>query len=223
MTSASVQRQIDRSAAALRDLVWPTIGGWVGGGDLIPVETVRESDFARILDTAGGIDAWQRYSNQRTGVEWIRGIASRVQFGDRDWSSHTVRYRLPSGNETELHKRLRYNTGRGVIGPHLTIQAYVDDAGRLLSVGIARTVDLLDAVMTAHVGDGQCRESGHGCRPDCWPSRDSGGPVYTQTNHADRKEFVVVEWRALAVVYDHFLIWPETHPLNQPRLPGMAA
>lgn len=73
------------SAETVRSLVWPAISAKVGGGKLIPVETVRENDFARILDTAGGVDAWQHYENGR--VAWIRGIASRVQFGKRDWSS----------------------------------------------------------------------------------------------------------------------------------------
>lgn len=216
----SVERQIAKSADALRTLVWPAVSEWIGGGDLIPVETVRESDFARILDTLGGVDAWQKTDR------WIRGVASRVQFGDRDWSSHTVRYRLPSGNETELHKRLRYNAGRGVVGPHLTLQAYVDDTGpteRLLSVAVARTADLLDALSREHVSDGPCRSTGQGCASSCWPDRSAGGPVYTQTNREDRRGFVVVEWRALAAFYDHFLVRPEGHRLNEPRLPGAAS
>lgn len=191
----NVEARIERSANALRDLVWPVVRRHLGGGDLIPVETVRESDFARILDTLGGIDAWQKTD------KWIRGIASRVQFGDRDWATHTVRYRLPSGNETELHKRLRYNRGHGVVGPHLTLQAYVDDtrlsAERLLSVGIARTSDLLEVVMA------------HRCGPWDWPIWYPGqpppGPVYQRINGEDARQFVAVEWTALQT-YEHFLV-----------------
>lgn len=204
---SGVEDRIERSASALRDLVWPVISDLVGGGGLIPVETVRESDFARILDTTGGIDAWQIYPGNGKSPKWIRGIASRVQFGDRDWSTHTVRYRLPSGNETELHKRLRYNKGHGVVGPHLTLQAYVDDTGpadRLLSVGIVRTADLLDAVMRERIGEWE------------WPTWERGrpkpGPVYIRTNGQDAREFLVVEWEVLTR-YEHFLIWPSNHRL----------
>lgn len=186
----SAEEKIERSASALRDVVWPAVKEHLGGGDLIPVETVRQSDFARVLDTLGGIDAWQQTP------KWIRGVASRVQFGDRDWATHTVRCRIGSGGETELHKRLRHSRNPGVVGPHLTMQAYVDDRtppGVLLSVGVVRTRDLIDVVMDHRVGEWQ------------WPGWERGRPVYTRSNGEDRNLFVAVEWSVLEPL-EHFLV-----------------
>lgn len=213
LADRSAEALIRASAEALREMVWPAVGRDLGGGQLVPVETVRESDFARILDTAGGIDAWQHFKSSRK--EWIRGIASRVQFyGPKDWRTHTVRYRLPSGNETELHKRLRYHSGHGVVGPHLTLHAYVDQhARRLLSVGVCRTTDLMDAVMAHKLAD----------RWD-WPKRLPGqrppGPVYIDVNGQDDNEFLCVQWWYLKR-YEHFSIWPREHVLNRATLPGL--
>src|SRR5690606_902725 len=80
---SGVEDRIERSASALRDLVWPVISDLVGGGGLIPVETVRESDFARILDTTGGIDAWQIYPGNGKSPKWIRGKIGRASCRER--------------------------------------------------------------------------------------------------------------------------------------------
>src|SRR5690606_6164676 len=83
---AEVARDLSRSAAAFRDIVWPEIKQWCRGGEIIPVESVTESGFASALDQLAGIDAWQ-------AVEDIgmRGIASRVQWVAKPYRSFTIR------------------------------------------------------------------------------------------------------------------------------------
>jgi hypothetical protein len=140
-----VAESLARSQRDFLELVWPQISRCCGGGDIIPVESVSDSGFASTLDLSAGIDAWQTLEDANAGTV-LRGIASRVQWGDRVWDTFTVRRTVASGRPTEYAKRLAaLNEDRGYLYPHLTVQAYIND-GVLLSVGVARTRQVIEAV-----------------------------------------------------------------------------
>src|SRR5690606_2785567 len=73
MTSV-VERRIGWSARAFKDLVWPSFADDFPG-ELMPMESVADSHFAKILDMRAGIDAWLLLPESGP----VRGIASRVQ------------------------------------------------------------------------------------------------------------------------------------------------
>ena len=121
-------------------VVWPAIKLKCGGGELIPVETVTDSKFTKLLDMKAGIDAWQLH--RKNGV---RSLASRIQWGCK-FKSFTQRASIISGAETEIHKRLKtFRNKNGYLFPYLTIQAYLcapRREGELIYVCIVKTEDL---------------------------------------------------------------------------------
>src|SRR5690606_2476766 len=82
------KRRIGWSARAFKDLVWPSFACEFPG-ELMPMESVADSHFAKILDMRAGIDAWLLLP--KSGP--VRGIASRVQPAppSRPWNTFTVR------------------------------------------------------------------------------------------------------------------------------------
>ena len=119
--------------------VWPEITACVGGGELIQMEGRPDTELASRLDMLSGIDGWQIHNSG------IRGVASRIQKGDRSWDTFTVRMSRSSGAETEYAKRKRaIESSGGWIYPHLTIQAYSKtETGPVMSIGVARTEDII--------------------------------------------------------------------------------
>jgi hypothetical protein len=131
------------SSCLFVEQVWPIIKPSLDGGDLIPMEGRPDIELMKKLDMSAGIDGWQVHA------QGMRGIASRVQQGERAYNTFTVRMARKSGTETEYAKRFRaiHNPQRGWIFPTLTIQAYSQtQKGPILSVGITRTVDLIDFI-----------------------------------------------------------------------------
>jgi hypothetical protein len=153
-------------------IVWPRISHYIGGGTVLPVETVVDKDFAKQLDMKGGIDAWQVIENQMG----LRGIASRVQWG-HNFDTFTVRYLLPSGCKTEYDKRMYaiQNPEIGLVYPFLTIQAYLTDKkGSFTSAAIIKTKELYQSMID---------------HPAIWKDRTAaGGNV-----------FKYVDWEALTI------------------------
>lgn len=137
----SVTAAIERSAQHFQDIVWPALSMELGGGQVIPVETVTDSEMTRTLDMLGGVDVWLVCNKQ------IWPLASRVQYGPTAWNTFTIRYSLPSGAPTEYHKR-RQSIRSGSLYPKVTIHAYIHD-GRLLAAAAVDTAHLLD-VAEAH-------------------------------------------------------------------------
>lgn len=117
-----VARDLSASASDFSRVVWPAIAHACGGGEIEPVESVTAQGIAKSLDVLSGIDAWQII-----GSVGIRGIASRVQWGTKDWGTFTVRYSRPNGTKTEWHKiqEVANLTERGFIRCHLVVQAYL--------------------------------------------------------------------------------------------------
>jgi hypothetical protein len=136
--SVQIQQAISRSSTAFLDVVWPQIGPVFGGGQIIPVETVTDSEMAKLLDTRAGIDMWLVLGDS------MYGLASRVQWSDTSWDTFTVRRSLPSGASTEFDKR-RHAITSGALYPRLTVQAYVSkDGSQLLSAAAIDTRHLIE-------------------------------------------------------------------------------
>jgi hypothetical protein len=139
-----VTQLLSQSASDFVNIVWPVVKELplIGGGQLQPVEASSDAEFAKTLDMLAGIDAWQVLTSPAA----MRGLASRVQWGQAH-NSFTVRIALPSGAETEYHKRIRAldQPDQGFLYPHLTVQAYLDQqGGALLSAAVVRTADLFE-------------------------------------------------------------------------------
>lgn len=122
--SVAVRELIDQSSSDFRRAVWPHFADALGGGELVPVETVTESSFATLLDTLGMTDVWQVIRPQG-----MRSLATRVQWGGVNYRSWTVRCQLPTGNPTEWHKLTQYGEWQL---PQYVIQAYLDKRGGTL-------------------------------------------------------------------------------------------
>lgn len=137
---SSFQTDLTNSAADFLGIVWPAIQKDLGGGELIPVESIADKGMATLLDQRSGIDAWHLSQNHQ-----IRGIASRIQWAEEPWNTFTVRYSRDSGAETEYGKRKRdIAADKGWLYPHLTIQAYINE-GKLLSAAVVQTTALITA------------------------------------------------------------------------------
>ena len=134
---------LEKSNKAFINLVWPVIKKSCGNGNIKPVEIIKDNDIAKDLDVLCGIDIWQTIIGKGS-----RGIASRVQFGPKNWKTFTVRNFRTSGYKTELQKRLdAINSGGRYIYPYLTCQAYVSkDESRLLGCALAKTKDIYNAI-----------------------------------------------------------------------------
>ncbi len=141
-----VAKDLSRSAKAFLEIVWPVIRDSVGGGELVPVESVTAEGFTKELDQLAGIDAWQII--RADGI--MRGIASRVQWvKSNPYNSFTIRKSRTSGAITEYEKRLLAMKKRrlGALFPGVTVQAYLEEqTDKLLSVAHINTYDLFHFV-----------------------------------------------------------------------------
>ena len=123
-------------------LVWDQIKNTVGGGELLPIETIQDNRIAKMLDMNCGIDFWQILN-----PSGIRGIASRVQWLDwysslNPYNTFTIRYKKANGWATEYEKLKRAFTTPGCFYPQYFCQAYVKlprREGDLISCAVADT------------------------------------------------------------------------------------
>lgn len=136
--------RLNESSKSFFEDVWPAICNdeFIGGGTLTPVEGVTDADFARQLDIAGGIDAWQLVNSGG-----IRGIASRVQ-GASSYRTFTIRYQTAQGNKSEYHKRLLAlrEPDEGFVFPHFTVQAYICKEYEFQDIACIKTRYLINEV-----------------------------------------------------------------------------
>lgn len=116
---SDVAAALTKSATAFRDVVWPVICDDLGGGELVPVESVTAASFAKDLDTLAGVDAWQV-----ADPHGMRSIASRVQSGWGPLNTFTIRWSVRSGARTEIDKRIDAIRD-GFLYPLITVQAYL--------------------------------------------------------------------------------------------------
>ena len=135
----------------------PIIAELLNGGEIIPVEG-DDNEVCKLLDMTCGTDYLQAYKDK--GLVW--GVASRIQIvrsGMEQYNTFTVRKARESGASTEYEKRA-YAIKHGGVYPFLTMQAYVDENENFLSVGIAKTTDVMEFVekgyaQTNHTGSNQ--------------------------------------------------------------------
>ncbi len=107
-------------------------------GDFEVVEGVTKYEMAKTLDQLAGIDLW--YFNPKYG---IRGVASRIQFGNKNWRTFTVRKNRESQVSTEYEKRSQA-IKKEWLYPILTIQGYFNEQNNtVLGFAIAKTTDIL--------------------------------------------------------------------------------
>jgi len=176
-----VARDLSQSARTFLDVVWPAIRGLVGYGEILPVEGTASAEMQKHFDQLAGIDAWQVAPEKGR----MRGIASRVQYGDRPWETFTIRYARKNGFETEYAKRLAaiLDEDRGWILPHLTVQAYVTrGTPTLLLAAVTKTQDLYLST-AAEIAEKGLRTRGPG--------------VWVKTNPEDGTEFLCVSFDVL--------------------------
>ena len=113
-------------------------------GKLISIEsTTNFKGLAKQFDILAGIDIWQIKEK-----EGIRGIANRIQWGDKAWNTFTIREKRTSGSETEYSKRLRALQTKQWLFPFYTVQSYMTRrrVGELLSLAIAKTEDIFKLI-----------------------------------------------------------------------------
>jgi len=139
---ATFEQDLSASASAFVSLVWPKIRPLLAGGELLPMESIKDCEFAKMLDMRAGIDGWQIHP------DGMRGIASRIQIAKKAWDTFTIRMSRDSGATTEFHKRqIAIHGNRGWSYPHVTVQAYLREwDGPVLSIGIAKTEDIIDYI-----------------------------------------------------------------------------
>jgi hypothetical protein len=197
-----LENDLRESSRAFLDLAWPVISPRIGGGKIMPVETVTDSSFTKALDQLAGIDAWQVFGNQ----EGIRGIASRMQ-KDSDFRTFTVRYRRMGGSETEWAKRIRaIDSNRGALLPFITIQGYYGTVrNELLSVAAIRTTDLFETMRPFETDAVRYRK----WQDDDWSSSlpCSKPPCYMQRVGGCGNWFFVCPWE---LVKHKCVIWTRT-------------
>lgn len=162
----SVAQAIERSSHAFRDVVWPTMGPLLGGGHVIPVESVTDSAMSTALDTLAGVDLWYVANRE------VYPVASRVQYG-RAWNTFTIRYSRRSGVATEYQKRVT-SILSGSLYPRITIQAFIQ-GGQLLA---AAAVDTKHLIQKATEYRGQVRVNGQDGASFIYVSWDQCDPAY---------------------------------------------
>lgn len=146
MVCKVIDKNIADSARDFKNIVWPEVAEWLGSGELIPAESVTDSYFCKILDMYSGIDAWQVVNNKG-----IRGIASRVQWGEINWKTWTIRYEKQSGAKTEYHRLMNLDTT--LLKPSYHIQAYINKkGGELMGVACIKTEDLISMLTSKDYG-----------------------------------------------------------------------
>lgn len=187
-----VEMALTKSAEAFRDTVWPAISDELGGGSLLPVETVRDAEFATTLDTLAGVDAWQLVTSVG-----MRPLASRVQSGWGRMDTFTVRWSTRFGGRTEIDKRIDAIRD-GFLYPAITVQAYLTcplldkckcsswQHHDLLSAAWIDTVALYEFVSS-------WRRT-YGDDDDLWKTRDGARVV----DGHDGNKFLAIRWDRLA-------------------------
>lgn len=140
---------LDKTAVVISDMrtsmdylvkAEPVIKQLLNGGEILPVEG-SDDEVCKMLDLTCGIDYFHVYSN---GLTW--GIASRMQPNcSKGWNTFTVRMKRESGAKTEYEKR-KFAIDHNGEYPFLTMQGYFDRNNNVISLAIAKTVDVMNCV-----------------------------------------------------------------------------
>lgn len=141
--NSEVKKDMDWSSKLFIESAWPMVQARFNAGPLLQMEGRPDVELATQLDMRSGIDGWEL-----TRDGGMRGVSARVQTSPlppRCWDSFTVRMARSSGAATEFSKRRdAIHGGKGLIYPHITVQAYAElKNGPVHSVGICKTEDLI--------------------------------------------------------------------------------
>ena len=136
----NVQRDFDRSAIALRDIVFPALKQSCPAfqGREAVVLLHHRDQLHHDLDTIAGIDAYLRSPLA------LSTVAARVQYGCGH-RTFTIRTARPQHALTELQKRLSQlaDHDKGTLYPYWSVHAYLSaDGAKLVRVGLAKTSEL---------------------------------------------------------------------------------
>jgi len=140
------EKDLSESTEIFKETVYPKIKTSLGSGELVPVESVTDSNMAETLDTLGGVDFW--YVDSDKGMY---GLASRVQPNGTDWSTFTVRRNRYSGTKTEFEKR-KEQINEGYLYPQYTCQSYTDGTD-FINAAYIKTKDLIEFIENGQRGD----------------------------------------------------------------------
>jgi len=140
---SDVENDMAWSSRLFIESAWPLVQARFKAGPLLQMEGRPDVELARQLDMRSGIDGWEL-----TKDGGMRGVSARVQTSPpppQCWDSFTVRMSRQSGATTEFSKRRSaIHGGKGLIWPHITVQAYAESkAGPVHTVGICKTADLI--------------------------------------------------------------------------------
>lgn len=134
-------------------------------GEFEVVEGETVDHLAKLLDMLAGIDVWHVDK-----INGIRGIALRIQTGEKNWHTFTIRSVRDSGAKTEFEKR-KYAIENGYLYPYLTVQAYITKDNKLVSFAVAKTKDIIEMI------DNGCANIQH-----------------TGRNQIGQAQFYVIDW-----------------------------
>jgi hypothetical protein len=176
-----VQHDLSQSSNDFLRLVWPILQRECEDfrkGEIRMVEGRQKGNIPFDLDVIAGIDAYLREPGA------LRGMALRTQRTQRDcnYCTFTVRETRPNGSLTEYAKRREAIKRRneGVLYPWWTIQAYLSKAGdQVLSIGVARTVELYEFIEQSRQPLDQKRASNGGETFFCVKWDDYGRNLFT--------------------------------------------
>lgn len=135
---ASLDARITASSRALESQIWPIATRWFPKATrLIRTEVVKGERMCADFDMKAHVNGYA--SNGRGLIT----IASRVQWVEKSFNSHTIRYARRTGQNYEW-QTLCLAIDRGGVYPEWMIHGYVHKAsGNPLAVGMARTRDLI--------------------------------------------------------------------------------
>ena len=138
--NSEVYKDMDKTAIIFNRFLKPRLAELLGG-KIENIEGSTKDDMVKAFDRFAGIDAWLIKSD-----EGIRGIASRIQLGDKNWRSFTIRKERETGHSTEYDKR-KYSMTNNWIYPFWIVQAFVSKDGQnLLGFGLAKMCDIIEAI-----------------------------------------------------------------------------
>ena len=140
-------KDLSDSAFDFKRLIYPKLKelNFISG-ELVQIEVATDIKFkylASKFDQLSGIDAWQIV--EPLG---IKGIASRIQWGEKAWGTFTIRKTRATGTKTEYEKRVEAIESGEWLYPYYTIQGYITErrVGKLLSFAIAKTEDIFEMI-----------------------------------------------------------------------------
>lgn len=138
-----VQKSMNDSNSVM-ERIKPIVCKLLKSDKIFTVENV-DNEVCKLLDVTCGIDYLEAAKDR------VRGIANRIQWikpNRLPYNTFTIRKGRESGADTEFKKRLEQIKSNGLY-PYLTMHTYVESGtGLLLSLGIARTIDVIDYILT---------------------------------------------------------------------------